>query len=412
MRKFARERIGSDGVRSLTLTILLVPAVLLTTAVLRADDDLARARAKFSEGVDLYRAGDDLGARAAFLEAEKSHHAAVTTYNLALVEERLGRVQAAVDDYERYLAETGENGQFSSAAAIAVAELRRKSGKVRIDTTPEGAAVFVDGAALTDATPVTVLLLAGKHHISVEWKDARAAVDADVQAGAPQNVRIEHPPIEGANGAGGSPASSADGGAATGNGGPTVDGGARSNDGRTTALPKEFQAPQPAPPDPEVSGLVFGGGFYAFPFAFIKSGGGSSPVSSEGVFGGISAEVGYAFAEHAYVGLRGYAAIGPSCRTIFGAHLASVGPVIEYHATSKLWLGVGVNGGNGVDCKDSSTLSTDLEFSPMVDASYAITSQSYGQWLVSVGIGYFFTNPTTNGYGLLYAPIGFGPRFY
>jgi len=73
-----------------------------------------RARALFQEGVKLYQGVDFAGARQNFAEAERLHHAPVIVYNLALCEERLGHVQAAVDGYERYIADEGERGEFAT----------------------------------------------------------------------------------------------------------------------------------------------------------------------------------------------------------------------------------------------------------------------------------------------------------
>ena len=347
-------------------------------------DDVDAARAKFAEGVRLYRQGDDLGARLAFIEAERAHHAAVTIYNLALVEERLGHTQAAVDDYERYVGEAGELGEFTQSAVVASAELRRRASKIRVETDPPEARVFIDGAQLDDRAPVTWLLLPGKHHVSVEWDAGRAEQDVDVTSGTPKTVSFTRPAAPPA------PSSSAPPPASS----PLV----RSADA----------SPAPPPRAPEVSGLVFGGSFIAIPYHFQRL---HTGTNDDGAFAGLAGEIGYAFADHAFVGLRTLAAIGSSCKEIYGAHVLTIGPVIEYHLTHSFWLGASLNGGNGEACRDGTTLSTDIVFSPMLDASYAISAQDYGQWLVSVGFGYFFANPT-NDTGLFYAPIGFGPRFY
>jgi len=344
------------------------------------------ARAKFAEGVRLYKQGDDTGARLAFLEAERAHHAAVTIYNLALVEEHLGHAQAAVDDYERYVGEAGEQGEFTQAAVIAAAELRRRGSKIRVETDPPGARLFIDGTPLEERAPLTWLLLPGKHHISVEWDSGRAEQDVDVTSGAPKTVSFVRPAAPVSHEA-------ADAGAPVQNVVP-VDAGP----------PPDAEAPHP----PEVSGLVFGGSFIAMPYHFQHL---HSGENDDGAFAGLAGEIGYAFADHAFVGLRAMAAIGSSCKQVYGAHVLTVGPVIEYHLTRSFWLGASLNGGNGEACRDGNVLSTDIVFSPMLDASYAVSSQDYGQWLVSIGFGYFFANPT-NDTGLFYAPIGFGPRFY
>ena len=70
------------------------------------------------------------------------------------------------------------------------------------------------------------------------------------------------------------------------------------------------------------------------------------------------------------------------------------------------------SGGNGSTCRvGQNDFSTDIVFSPVFDISYAVTSRHYGQWLVSAGLGYYFATPS-NDNRLVYAPIGFGPRFF
>jgi hypothetical protein len=343
------------------------------------------ARARFVEGVRLYKLGDDLGARLAFLDAERAHHAAVTIYNLALVEERLGHAQAAVDDYERYVGEAGEQGEFTQSAVVASAELRRRASKVRIETQPAGARLFIDGAAIEERSPLTWLLLPGKHHVSVEWDHGRADEDVDVQGGTPRTLSFSRPA---------EPA-------------PTSTLPARVPP-ESQLAPAEVKPPPAPPRPPEIAGLVFGGAFIAMPYHFQRL---NSGKNDDGAFAGLSGEIGYAFAEHAFVGLRVLAAAGSSCRQVLGAHVLTAGPALEYHVSHSFWIGASLNGGQGEACRDGATLSTDIVFSPMLDASYAVTSQDYGQWLVSLGFGYFFANPT-NDTGLFYAPIGFGPRFY
>ena len=88
-------------------------------------DDVEAARRDFAEGVRLYQRGDYEGARRLFKKADSEHHAPSIVYNLAVAEERALRPQAAIDTYEAYLAEAGENGEFSGAAVMAIAQIEK-----------------------------------------------------------------------------------------------------------------------------------------------------------------------------------------------------------------------------------------------------------------------------------------------
>jgi len=115
---------------SIVLSILLVSAPALA-------DDVEAARKKFAEGVRLYQKGDFEGARQLFVQANAEHHAAPIVYNLALAEEKLGHAQAAIDDYESYVAEAGSTGEYISAATVALAEIKSRSTKLRVESKPE-----------------------------------------------------------------------------------------------------------------------------------------------------------------------------------------------------------------------------------------------------------------------------------
>ncbi|MDB4996286.1 MAG: hypothetical protein JWM74_3718, partial [Myxococcaceae bacterium] len=164
----------------LRLVSILVVALGFAPAIAAAaPDDVDSARKHFGEAVKHYKDGDYEGARALFLQAEREHHAAAIVYNIARTEERLGHPQAAVESYEAYLGEAGEKGEFAQAAALAIAQLRARAPKLRIETKPAGARVFVDGAPLRDVAPITMLVTPGHHHVVAEGEAWRAEADVD-----------------------------------------------------------------------------------------------------------------------------------------------------------------------------------------------------------------------------------------
>lgn len=334
----------------------------------------------FQQGVRLYQGGDFLGAREKFAEAERLHHAPVIVYNLALCEERLAHVQAAVDGYERYIAEEGEKGEFATAAAIAAAQLKARASRLRVESEPPGMRVYVDGSPLADRTPVSTLLGAGTHHVVVEGDDYREERDVVVAAKQPETALFTRP--------------------------------ARAEAPR----PPPPQVPGPPvlpklPPAPAPDGLVFGAHFVAVPYAFFKADKGPQEASASGASIGLSVEGGYAFTRRAEILVRALAAIGSECGSVAGSNFLSMGPAISVRAFDWAWVGVGLLGGQAQSCSGSTKLATNIVFSPTFDLAFAVATQPYGQWMITASIGYYFANPT-NDNRVLYAPVGFGLRFF
>ncbi len=176
--------------RGSALALALVAALAASPAFA---EDLEAARQHFSEGVRRFSEGDFEGARRLFLQAEGEHHAPAILYNLARSEERLGHPQAAVDAYERYLAEAGTRSEYGEASAVAIVDIRARSSRVHIDSKPPGARVFVDGSPVAGVTPTIVLAPAGLHHVVVEGDTWRAAGDFEAAAGGEKTFLLERP---------------------------------------------------------------------------------------------------------------------------------------------------------------------------------------------------------------------------
>lgn len=340
---------------------------------------MERARALFQEGVKLYQGGDFLGARQKFAEAEALHHAPVIVYNLALCDERLGHVQAAVDGYERYIGDEGEKGEFATAAAVAAAQLKARASRLRVESEPPGMRVYVDGAPLAERTPLAVLLGAGTHHVVVEAGEYRDERDVVLEARAAETLTFKRP------------------------------------DKAAWSPPPAHTPPPPPKPAPTLApgpeGFVFGAHFVAVPYAFFKANKGPQEASATGASIGLSIEGGYAFTRRAEILLRALAALGSECGSVAGSNFLSMGPAISVRALDWAWVGLGLLGGQAQSCTGSTRLATSIVFSPTLDLAVSVATKPYGQWLITASIGYYFANPT-NDNRVLYAPIGFGLRYF
>ena len=355
---------------SVLLTISLAPDAF-------GDDDVAAARTHFIEGVKRFEAGDIEGARAFFRRAESEHHAPVTLYNIARAEERLAHPQAAVDAYEAYLAESGDGAEFGISATLAIVQIKARSPRLRVETKPGGARVFVDGTAMSERSPSTALVTVGRHHVVVEGEGWRAEADVD----ATETAHVETVTLDAPN----APAARA----------AVPD----------PPPPMPPIATPPAPPAPD--GFIYGLSLALVPYHFGRAAGQS--VTTTGLAAGGTIDLGYALTERVELLARFAFAIG-SEGVPFSSVLAG-GPAVSVRVVRGLWLGAAFLGGQAASNENRvNFFSTDVVFSPMLEVSYAVLHRPYGQWIVSVLPAYFVASPADN--SAFYVPITFGLRSF
>src|SRR5688572_18119931 len=127
------------------LRTFVLGLLLVLTAAPFAHADAKDARATFQAGVKAFQDGSFELALGKFQEADRLGHAAAITYNIARTFEKLERPQEAYEAYEAYVAEAGEAGEFTSAAVVAIAQLKARSTRLSIESTPPGAEITLDG---------------------------------------------------------------------------------------------------------------------------------------------------------------------------------------------------------------------------------------------------------------------------
>ncbi len=159
--------------RALLTTLLVVGTILLSVPVAFAQDQeaLTEARTRFTRGLELYEAGDYEAALAEFTRAyEVAPHFAVL-YNIAQVKAQLVRYPEAVETFERYLAEGGD--QIAAPRRAEVEEELRRLGALigriaLVVENPERATVYVDDTEI-GRTPLgsPLRVSAGRHVIEV-----------------------------------------------------------------------------------------------------------------------------------------------------------------------------------------------------------------------------------------------------
>ena len=149
------------------LVINLLIAVLCITGVARADETAkTKARQRFKQGVEQFdqrRFGD------ALTEFEQSYTlfpVYSTLYNVGQVHVALGHPVQAIDAYEKYLVQGGASVPAEQRARVE-AELKTQRGRVgdiKLDVSPDGTEVRVDGESAGKAPMKSPVKVAAGHH--------------------------------------------------------------------------------------------------------------------------------------------------------------------------------------------------------------------------------------------------------
>jgi len=334
-------------------------------------DDKQKAREAFKEGVTAFRAGNYQAALEKFEAADEAAHSPAITYNIARTLEKLERPQRAVDAYEAYIAEAGEAGEFTSASTVAIAQIKARSTKLRIDSTPPGATVTIDGVKQSQRTPLTMLVARGSHQVSLELDDWREERTYEAPGGGSSGeilfVRGQAPPAP--------------------------------------APPPATPKPVPTPPKekPEIHGLMGSAGLSLSGYRFVgsaseRSGNENTTADSTpgGLVFGLAFDAGYALSRRSALLLRGFGGFGSSESSL--ASLGAAGPVISFRASDRWWVGGGIAVGAGRADADATTrdqlvsartdsqitFETDLALGPTLELSYVVDQNEDGHWMASL----------------------------
>ncbi|MEA2750040.1 MAG: hypothetical protein QOI41_4183 [Myxococcales bacterium] len=359
-------------------------------------DDLESARKDFAEGVRLYQRGDYEGARRLFKKADAEHHAAPILYNLARTEERLLRPQSAVDAYEAYVAEAGESGELTGAAVVAITQIKARSTRLRIETKPSGARIFVDGSPLAESAPTTFLVGAGHHVVVAQGEGFRAERDVEVQGnGDSLGVTLEGPVTD----ASAPPALAPSPTSTTKE--PVVPAPSPSD---ARALPVA-----PAPPPPAPDGFVWGAAFTVAPYHLLGAASGQPNAEPKTqVLAGAILEAGHAVTERFEFLARGFLALGPDGKP---SYAIMGGPGLSLRIGSSVWLGATFLGGQIETVAQGTRYGTDVVFGTMLEATFVVLATSAGQWTVGAQPGLLLTDKPADNTAFFF-PLSFGYRAY
>src|SRR3954463_2571884 len=179
-------------ISSLSLACALFGAA--TPALAQDPGELKKARAQFQQATELEQAGNWTAALQAFREVGQVRMTPQVRFHIAVCEEGLGRLVAALGGYELALADADKvNPDFKGEVEQNVTKLRARIPKLVIERGPgaHAAAIELDGVAVGDSSVgVEVPLDPGPHAVTAKAPNHKP-FDANVTLTEEETTRLE-----------------------------------------------------------------------------------------------------------------------------------------------------------------------------------------------------------------------------
>jgi len=182
--------------RRLFSGVALCVGLLGVTLPVAAQDaaELKRARAQFQQATELEQAGNWTAALQAFREVGQVRMTPQVRFHIAVCEENLGRLVAALGGYELALADADKvNPDFKGEVEENITKLRARIPKLVIERGEgaDAAAIELDGVAVGDSSVgVEVPLDPGPHAVTAKAPN-RKAFEANVTLKEEETTRLE-----------------------------------------------------------------------------------------------------------------------------------------------------------------------------------------------------------------------------
>jgi PEGA domain-containing protein len=182
--------------RALALIALFAaaPAGADKTADAQAERE---AKTLFAEGNRLLAAGDAAGALGMYRSAYDRFANPKLLLNIGTALRQLGRNAEAAEAYEQYLRESGFDAKKAAEVTRILGELEPLVGRARVETTPPGARVSIDGRSIGAVSqPRVVRVEPGNHTLAAELQGYEPAnVAMTIAAGEEKAVPIALAPL-------------------------------------------------------------------------------------------------------------------------------------------------------------------------------------------------------------------------
>lgn len=156
--------------------------------------ELKKARAQFQQATELEQAGNWTAALQAFREVGQVRMTPQVRFHIAVCEEKLGRLVAALGGYELALADADKvNPDFKGEVEANITRLRARIPKLVIERGPgaNAAAIELDGVAVGDSSVgVEVPLDPGPHAVTAKAPN-RKPFEVNVTLKEEETTRLE-----------------------------------------------------------------------------------------------------------------------------------------------------------------------------------------------------------------------------
>jgi len=179
--------------RVLVLACAVLTVQLAGVSPGAAQDDTARAREEFNQGVAFFQSADYQRALDAFQEAYRLAPHASVRLNIANCYQQLDRPVEALFHFEHYLAEADHpTAAQRREIETTIRELRSRIGTLTFQVSPDGATITIDGTDQRRA-PVSepVRVVQGRHQIEIRLDGYRTETQTvEVAGGGDARVAI------------------------------------------------------------------------------------------------------------------------------------------------------------------------------------------------------------------------------
>lgn len=177
--------------------LVLFVTIGLGSRAAGADDEAARARARFEHGTELFDEGNLDGALVEFEASFALRPVPVVLFNIAQTHKLLFRYQDAIEAYRRYLSLGGDTIPADRVAEVrtTIERLERSMGTLVVECAPAGARVSVDGRPVGTAPLGALPFAAGARRVEVAVDGRLPAVrDVELSAGTVERLCLRPGP--------------------------------------------------------------------------------------------------------------------------------------------------------------------------------------------------------------------------
>lgn len=171
-------------------------ATLAPTKAARADgpspssEAIKDAGKHFQRGVALFNEADYAGALVEFKRANEIAPNVAVLYNIAQTHFQLRSYAAALQTFERFLAESPSTADHRAEVESTIETLRSRVGKIDV-TAPDGSEISIDDEVVGRAPLPPVLAAVGKRKVIATTREGRATAPRIVEVSAGEVTKIE-----------------------------------------------------------------------------------------------------------------------------------------------------------------------------------------------------------------------------